>query len=143
MKNLTLFAATAVFGICLLGTPTASQAQVSFGIQIGAEPMCPYGYYDYAPYRCAPFGYYGPRWFENGVFIGAGPWFHGPEGFRGEIDRHYDPRYGYRGPYPHRGEHAEWARHHDWERHYRGHEFREEHMHDGDHHDDHDHHDGH
>jgi len=23
------------------------------------EPTCPYGYYDYAPYACAPYGYYG------------------------------------------------------------------------------------
>lgn len=51
-------------------------AQVS--INIGPEPVCPYGYYDFASYDCAPYGYYGPEWFSGGVFIGAGPWFHGP-----------------------------------------------------------------
>src|SRR5580658_7657608 len=32
-----------------------------------------YGYFSYAPYTCAPYGYYGPDWFVGGVFIGAGP----------------------------------------------------------------------
>ena len=134
MKSLTWFASTAVFGMFLMAaTPPQAKAQVSFGIHIGPEPACPYGYFDYAPYRCAPFGYYGPHWFVNGAFIGAGPWFHGPEGFRGDIDRHYDPRYGYRGAFPHRGEHPDWDHHHDWERHFRGNESREEHRHDHDH----------
>jgi hypothetical protein len=35
------------------------------------------GYYQDYPYACAPYGYYGPNWFEGGVFIGAGPWYHG------------------------------------------------------------------
>src|SRR5262249_33928271 len=32
--------------------------------------------YDYAPYACAPYGFYGPDYFVNGIFIGAGPWYH-------------------------------------------------------------------
>jgi hypothetical protein len=68
--------------------------------------VCPYGYYDYSPYACAPYGYYGPEWFSNGVFIGVGPWFHGSETFRGHVDNHFDGRNGYRGPYPSRGEKA-------------------------------------
>jgi hypothetical protein len=44
---------------------------------VGAQPVCPYGYYDYYPYACAPYGYYGSNWFVNGVFIGAGPWYQG------------------------------------------------------------------
>ena len=52
-------------------------------MNVGPEPVCPYGYFDYAPYNCAPYGYYGPTWFANGIFIGAGPWFHGPHGFHG------------------------------------------------------------
>jgi hypothetical protein len=79
-----------------------SQAQVS--ISIGAAPACPYGYFDFAPYNCAPPGYYGPEWFNGGVFIGAGPWFHGPEHFHGHVDNHFDPRRGYHGPMPERGE---------------------------------------
>src|SRR5579859_6003598 len=43
----------------------------------GSAPKCPYGYYDTAPYSCAPYGYYGPEWFRGGAFVGAGPWFHG------------------------------------------------------------------
>lgn len=78
----------------------AAHAQVRFGIGIGVgpayvpapvyvgpPPVCPYGYYGYYPYACAPYGYYGPDYFVNGVFIGAGPWFHG---FRGG---YYGPRY--------------------------------------------------
>lgn len=87
------------------GAAAPSSAQVSFGVSIGAPPVCPYGYYDYAPYNCAPYGYYGPEWFSNGVFIGAGPWFHGPHGFYGHVNNHFDPHHGYHGAYPARGEH--------------------------------------
>ena len=82
------------------GAPV-SPAQVS--INIGAAPACPYGYYDYEPYTCAPYGYYGPDWFAGGVFLGAGPWFRGPRGFYGHVDNRYDPHYGYHGPFPDRG----------------------------------------
>ena len=69
----------------LLALPLAySQAEVRFGVGIGfgpgyvaGPPVCSYGYYSYYPYACAPYGFYGPSWFANGVFIGAGPWYHG------------------------------------------------------------------
>lgn len=79
-------------------------SQVGFGVQYGPEPICPYGYYDFAPYDCAPYGYYGPEWFRGGVFIGAGPWFHGPAHFHGHVDNHFDPHRGYHGPMPAHGE---------------------------------------
>ena len=64
-----------------------SHAQVSFSIGVGAPvyapPACSYGYYNYYPYACAPYGYYGPQWFQGGVFIGAGPWFRGGYGYGG------------------------------------------------------------
>ncbi len=91
--------------LCLLGVGSAhAPAQVSIGINIGAEPVCPFGYFDYPPYNCAPYGYYGPDWFANGILIGAGPWFHGPRGFWGHVDNRWDPHYGYNGPLPGRGE---------------------------------------
>ena len=75
--------------LALLAVPLAySQAQVAVGVGVnvgpryadydsaGGPPVCPYGYYSYYPYACAPYGYYGPRWFVGGVFIGAGPWYH-------------------------------------------------------------------
>jgi hypothetical protein len=80
--------------------------QVGVGLQYGPEPGCPYGYFDYSPYDCAPYGYYGPEWFNGGVFIGAGPWYHGPRRFRGHVDNHYDPHHGYHGEMPKRGEKA-------------------------------------
>jgi hypothetical protein len=85
----------------LLSSATLAPAQVS--VNIGVAPVCPYGYFDYAPYDCAPYGYYGPDWFTGGVFIGAGPWFHGPHGFYGHVDNRYDPHHGYHGPLPARG----------------------------------------
>jgi hypothetical protein len=94
----------AVFALAMFAAVPKSQAQVSVGIGIGAEPVCPYGYYGYAPYRCAPYGYYGPEWFNGGVFIGAGQWHHG-SAFYGHVNRSYDPRYGYHGAYPAHGEH--------------------------------------
>ena len=74
--------------LAVLMVPLAySQAQVSVGVGIGPvgvvgpAPVCTYGYYGYYPYACAPYGYYGPDWFVGGVFVGAGPWFHGPGGW--------------------------------------------------------------
>ena len=95
-KSLALFALI----VALLGFSRSAPAQVS--VEIGAAPVCPYGYYDFAPYACAPYGYYGPEWFSGGVFIGAGPWFHGPREFHGHVDNRFDPHHGYRGPHPER-----------------------------------------
>jgi hypothetical protein len=67
-----LSAAALVLSLAFL--PTA-KAQVSIGINVGgAPPGCAYGYYDYAPYSCAPAGYYGSGYFYNGIFLGVGPW---------------------------------------------------------------------
>jgi len=89
----------------LLSGASVAPAQISIGVGIGGvAPVCPYGYYDYAPYNCSPYGYYGPDWFNGGLFIGAGPWFHGGQGFYGHVDNRYDPRRGYAGPMPARGE---------------------------------------
>jgi len=89
--------------VALLSGAALSPGQVSVGVNIGPAPICPYGYFDYAPYDCAPYGYYGPDWFVGGVFLGAGPWFHGPHGFYGHVDNRFDPRNGYHGPVPPRG----------------------------------------
>ena len=103
IKHLTL--TLLAFGLLTLAASKAS-AQVGVGVQIGPSPVCPYGYYEAPPYNCAPDGYYGPEWFSGGLFIGAGPWFHGPEHFYGHVDHHYDYRHGYHGGYPNRGEAA-------------------------------------
>jgi hypothetical protein len=100
VKSLALLSVAAAL---ISASSAAPAAQVSIGIGIGAAPICPYGYFDYAPYDCAPYGYYGPDWFVGGVFLGAGPWFHGPRGFYGHVDNRYDPRNGYHGPLPGRG----------------------------------------
>src|SRR5580658_6174562 len=71
----------ALLAVCAFALATPSQAQVRVGVGIGvgpvyggyAAPVCAYGYYGYAPYACAPYGYYGPSWFAGGIFIGAGP----------------------------------------------------------------------
>lgn len=99
-----LLATAAVIGLGV-ALPVTSSAQVAIGVNIGPEPACPYGYYSAPPYQCAPYGYYGPEWFTSGVFLGAGPWFHGPHGFVGAVNHHYDPGYGYHGPYPAHNEH--------------------------------------
>jgi hypothetical protein len=83
---------------------SASVAPSQIGVSIGVAPVCPYGYFDYAPYDCSPYGYYGPDWFNGGLFIGAGPWFRGGSGFYGHVDNRYDPHHGYSGPMPGRGE---------------------------------------
>jgi hypothetical protein len=107
--RLLKFVLVTIFAAALLGvTPVSpksqqAEAQISVGIGLGGPPVCPYGYYGYGSYRCAPYGYYGPEWFNGGVFIGAGRWYHGGNGFRGNVNRSYDPRYGYHGGYPEHG----------------------------------------
>src|SRR5579864_3923906 len=102
----------------LLSSSNSVDAQVS--INIGPEPGCPYGYYDVAPYACAPYGYYGPEWFTGGVFIGAGPWFHGPANFHGHVNNRFHPDHGYRGPTPNRGDKPEPGKRLDKVDHFKG-----------------------
>ena len=97
-KTLAVSALSVALFSCIT-TPAPAQVVVS----IGAAPICPYGYFDYAPYDCAPYGYYGPDCFVGGIFLGAGPWFHGPRGFVGHVDNRFDPHHGYHGPMPSRG----------------------------------------
>lgn len=123
LKYIFLIAVAA--GCCLLSAP---RAHAQFAVQIGPPPVCPYGYFDYPPYDCAPYGYYGPEWFSGGVFIGAGPWYHGRRRFWGHVDNHYDRHDGYRGDYPHRGEHWD-RREHERIEHFRGNERRDGHGH--------------
>jgi hypothetical protein len=102
MRSLKLLALPVLTAAAIWASTSVSPAQVS--VTVGAAPVCPYGYYDYPPYECAPYGYYGPEWFSGGVFIGAGPWYHGQANFYGHVDNHFDPNHGYHGPYPARGE---------------------------------------
>jgi hypothetical protein len=106
----------------LLAAAAGSRGQVS--VEVGVAPECPYGYYDVAPYNCAPYGYYGPEWFSGGLFIGAGPWFHGSAEFRGHVNNHYHPEHGYKGRMPARGERPDPARHIEKE-HFKGNEVRD------------------
>jgi hypothetical protein len=128
-KYLTL---VAIAGFCFAASAPKTDAQIS--VSIGAAPACPYGYYDYAPYNCAPYGFYGPEWFSGGVFVGAGPWFHGPEHFQGHVDNHYDEHYGYHGPHPARGEAPRPENHVDHMNNFHGNEVRDGHGHSGDDH---------
>ena len=78
MRYLKYFALLAVLMLPL----AYSQGQVAVGVRIGGPgylagpPVCAYGYYPYYPYGCAPYGYYGPSYFVDGIFVGAGPWYH-------------------------------------------------------------------
>lgn len=101
MRVLTVLLSTAVAGGLLI-SPRSSTAQVA--VEVGVAPVCPYGYYDAPPYACAPYGYYGPEWFTGGVFIGAGPWFHGRSDFHGHVNNRFHPDHGYKGPAPRVGE---------------------------------------
>ena len=116
-----LAAAVAVVGF----TAIAPTVDAQVGIAVGPEPGCPYGYYDYAPYACAPYGYYGPEWFSGGVFIGAGPWFHGRANFRGHVDNRFDVHRGYNGPLPNRGDQLEPSKRLDQIDHFGGNEMRD------------------
>jgi len=58
MNTFKYIALTAVVvGICFTLTAPSAGAQVSVAVNIGAAPVCPYGYYEAPPYACAPYGY--------------------------------------------------------------------------------------
>jgi hypothetical protein len=98
----------ALLGVLLLSAGNAS-AQVAVGVRVGPvgvavgpEPVCAYGYYPFAPYGCAPEGYWAPRYFVGGIFVGAGPWFRGwghPYGFYARLGYPYRPGWAYRPGY--------------------------------------------
>jgi len=101
MKNMMLIG---LLGLGLMAAPAAQAQPVRFGVTVGVgpawvgpAPVCAYGYYNYYPYACAPYGYYGPQWFSGGVFIGAGPWYHrgyyGRSGFYGRPGYYNGYRY--------------------------------------------------
>ncbi len=125
MNKLKYLALTAVAGICLMVTAPKMEAQVSVGINIGTAPACPYGYYDTAPYGCAPYGYYGPEWFTGGVFVGAGPWFHGSPDFHGHVNNRFHPEHGYKGPAPKVGDKPEPSKRLDKVANFKGNEVRD------------------
>jgi hypothetical protein len=105
MRGLTFLLSAAVIALGITAGAPKAQAQVA--VDIGVAPECPYGYYDVAPYNCAPAGYYGPEWFNDGVFIGVGPWFHGAPEFHGYVNNKFHPDHGYKGAMPARGEKAD------------------------------------
>jgi hypothetical protein len=121
MRGYTFLVLAAVAGI---GFTTAPKARAQVSVAIGVAPDCPYGYYDAAPYNCAPTGYYGPEWFSGGDFTGAGPWFHGASDFQGNVNNRLHPAHGYTGPAPSRGEKAEPAKRVD-SAHFQGNEVRD------------------
>jgi hypothetical protein len=126
MKALRVFLLAGIAGMLfLVAGSNASAAQVS--VTIGAAPVCPYGYFNYSPYSCAPYGYYGPEWFPGGIFIGAGPWFHGRDHFRGHVDDHFDPHHGYHGALPRHGDENRHGMHPEHNSHFNGHSSHEEH----------------
>jgi hypothetical protein len=104
MQGFEVVALASVAGLFFAANTPNTHAQVR--VEVGVAPECPYGYYDAAPYGCAPYGYYGPEWFAGGAFVGAGPWFHGPAHFQGHVDNHFHPEHGYTGAMPERGERA-------------------------------------
>jgi hypothetical protein len=122
MRGFSFVLLTAVAAIGFTVTVPKAQAQVA--VEVGAAPDCPYGYYDVAPYACAPYGYYGPEWFSGGVFIGVGPWFHGGADFRGHVNNRFHPDHGYKGPTPARGEKPDPAKRVD-NAHFKGNEMRD------------------
>jgi hypothetical protein len=123
MRGFAVVMLAAIAGIGYTVTAPKAEAQVS--VNIGVAPVCPYGYYSIPPYACAPYGYYGPEWFINGVFIGAGPWFHGPANFRGHVNNHFHPDHGYHGPMPKVGDRPEPGKRLDKIAHFKGNEMRD------------------
>jgi len=115
MRSIRLVLLATLLALPLTTAAIAQDAQYSDDVGVGpavvpapevyGPPVCPWGYYAYYPYACAPYGYYGPNWFYGGVFLGVGPWYgwgwrHGWGGGWGRGG------YGYRGGYAGRGAYA-------------------------------------
>src|SRR5712691_6902144 len=112
LRYLRFFGLLGIFlAVGLFSASNAQAQRLTFGVGIvapayyGPAPVCAYGYYDYYPYSCAPYGYYGPDWFVGGVFIGAGPWYHSHwgRGFYGRGGWGYGRGFNGRGYYGGRG----------------------------------------
>jgi len=147
MNGLKLVMLSAVAGCCALAVAPMAMAQEqvpttrgTVALEVGTAPDCPYGYYDSTPYSCAPYGYYGPEWFSGGVFVGAGPWFHGHDDFRGHVDNRFHVDNGYKGKLPERGERAEPSNRLDKNDNFKGNEMRDGRGHKDAGHEDHDKH---
>jgi hypothetical protein len=125
-----LFVVLATFVGCAM-LMNAPKATAQIHIEIGTAPACPYGYYDVSPYSCAPYGYYGREWFPGGIFIGAGPWFHGRDNFHGHVNNRFHPDYGYNGPMPDRGQGPDPSHRMGRVDHFRGNEVRDGRGHSG------------
>ncbi len=75
MRYLKYLALLAIFTLAAAAPSHAQRVVVGVGVgpgYYGPAPVCAYGYYGYYPYDCAPYGYYGPDYFADGFFIGAG-----------------------------------------------------------------------
>jgi hypothetical protein len=117
--------------LAVLAVPAVhSQAQVRIGVGINigptygvyhAPPVCEWGFYPEYPFGCAPYGYYGPEWFVDGVFIGAGPWYN----FYSLRPAYYRPYYVRSVWYVNRFHDRDRFVFHDRDRGFREHEFRE------------------
>lgn len=104
MRGLKALIFSAALLIGSLAIAPSAKAQVSVGINLGAPPVCQWGYYNYAPYACAPYGFYGPGYFYNGIFLGVGPWANWGYAHGWGAHRFYGANYrgagfGYRGGY--------------------------------------------
>jgi hypothetical protein len=124
-KYLALPAVAGIFLTVTALTVTAPKMEAQVAVEVGVAPVCPYGYYDTPPYACAPYGYYGPEWFTGGVFIGAGPWFHGSANFNGHVNNRFHPDHGYKGPAPKVGEKPDPKNRLDKVAHFKGNEMRD------------------
>jgi hypothetical protein len=106
----------AMLGVFVVLAAVPSPAQVAIDVHIGRNygyyhvpPACPYGYYPDYPFGCAPYGYWGPEWFADDVFIGAGPWYRFYYLHPALYQRWYGPGYVYFPRHFHR------FREHDWD----------------------------
>lgn len=132
MNRFKLCMLSAIAGCGMLAIAPIAMAQEqapttrgTVALNAGVAPACPYGYYDSTPYSCAPYGYYSPKWFVDGAFIGAGPWFHGPEDFRGSVDNRLQVANGYKGKLPQPGDEADPSNPLDQNDNFKGNEMRD------------------
>src|SRR5579863_4518819 len=106
MKKLWLVVLAMLVVLPFAAVPASAQVDIGVGIgpavvapdyAYAGPPDCEWGYYNYYPYACAPYGYYGADWFYDGLFVGVGPWYHW--GYYGHPGYYLRGGFGYRGGY--------------------------------------------
>ena len=74
MQGLKILLGSAALLAGMALTPQRLNRKSPSALTLVCLPYASLGYYEAPPYACAPYGFYGPGYFYNGIFLGVRPW---------------------------------------------------------------------